>query len=537
MAPQSFDVRRLKGQQAVIEIVDAQQGGWGNVGVGKITFSDRPAREGKPEDAPDFGSMGLALLGDGDSLTRHLTLAPGQSSVVTFVVTWHFPNLKMDRLPAGRYYATKFDSALAVAQYVVDNFDRLYSETALWRDTWYDSTLPYWFLDRTMLNASILASSTCYRFQNGRFYGWEGVGCCAGTCTHVWQYAQAVARLFPDLERDLRERVDFGLALQPDGAIHFRAEYNGIPAVDGQAGSILRAYREHQMSADSEFLQRIWPGVKRAVDWLIAKDANGDGILESNQHNTLDADWYGPVAWLSGMYNAALCAAEAMALELGDVEYAQKCRTIHESGTKRIVAELFDGEYFINKPDPQHLNAINSGTGCEIDQVLGQSWAWQIGLPRVFAEKETKAALHSLWKYNFTPDVGPYREHYKQGRWYAMPGEAGLLMCTFPRDDWDYTQARGAGKADWAAGYFNECMNGFEYQVGRAHDLGRDGAARAGGHPCDPRPLRTRPAAIRTTKSNAAITMRGRWPATAFTWRPAGSSIMDRAAASDLRRG
>jgi len=45
-----------------------------------------------------------------------------------------------------------------------------------------------------------------------------------------------------------------------------------------------------------------------------------------------------------------------------------------------------------------------------------------------------------------------------------MPGEAGLLMCTFPRSDWDYAQAKGKGP-DWAAGYFNECMNGFEYQA------------------------------------------------------------------------
>jgi hypothetical protein len=45
-----------------------------------------------------------------------------------------------------------------------------------------------------------------------------------------------------------------------------------------------------------------------------------------------------------------------------------------------------------------------------------------------------------------------------------MPGEGGLLMCTFPRIDWDYVKAKGKG-ADWAAGYFNECMNGFEYQA------------------------------------------------------------------------
>jgi len=89
------------------------------------------------------------------------------------------------------------------------------------------------------------------------------------------------------------------------------------------------------------------------------------------------------------------------------------------------VAELFDGEYFINAVEPQHAEAINSGTGCHIDQVFGQSWAFQAGLGRILPEKETVSALRSLWRYNFTPDVGPYREAYKPGRWYAMPGRAG----------------------------------------------------------------------------------------------------------------
>ena len=88
------------------------------------------------------------------------------------------------------------------------------------------------------MNTSILATSTCYRLANGRFYGSEGVGDCAGTCGHVYLYAQAIARLFPELERDLRERTDFGLAQKPDGAIHFRGEINDIPAVDAQNGYV-----------------------------------------------------------------------------------------------------------------------------------------------------------------------------------------------------------------------------------------------------------------------------------------------------------
>lgn len=496
MALKSFDARPYKGQDAYLEIVDAESGAWGNIGVGRLTFSDHPPVAGNLEDLPDFGTMGLALLGApaehalasaevggfqgiagvkssavmGETLRgalgRKLHLAAGQSATVDFVIAWHFPNLQIDGLgKVGRHYATRFASAQAVAQYVTTNFQRLATQTRLWHDTWYDSTLPHWFLDRTFLNASILATSTCFRFANGRFYAWEGVGCCPGTCTHVWHYAHAMSRLFPDLERDTRERVDLGIGFNPDnGVMGFRAEFDRSLAVDGQSGTLLRAYREHQMSADATFLKRNWPHIKQAYTPLLQLDGNDDGVLEGAQMNTLDTAWFGKVSWLSSLYVAALRAGEQMAHEMGDSAFAERCGAVAARGTKNITEQLFNGEYFLSKPVPEHLDAINSGSGCEIDQVFGQSWAFQTHLGRVLPERETRAALQALWKYNFTPDAGLYRAVHKPGRWYAMPGEAGLLMCTFPRHDWDYDKAKGKG-ADWAAGYFNECMNGFEYQA------------------------------------------------------------------------
>ena len=96
-----------------------------------------------------------------------------------------------------RAYQSRFADARALTQYVVAHYDRLAGQTLLWNKTWYDSTLPHWFLDRTFASLCTLATSTCYLFDNGRFYAFEGVYCCQGTCQHVWNYAQGVARISP----------------------------------------------------------------------------------------------------------------------------------------------------------------------------------------------------------------------------------------------------------------------------------------------------------------------------------------------------
>lgn len=502
LAIHCFDVQVLEGKQATLEIVDASTGDRGHITVGRIVFS-YSSGDGTPlEQYPDAGTMALALLGPpatlgiakgmigfaGDAsdeasvplaepligtLGRSLQLKPGGSDSVVFLVAWHFPNLEMDKLgKVGRRYARTFGSARAVVDHVAKNFTQLADTTRLWHDTWYDSTLPWWFLDRTFSTSSTLATSVCYRFADGRFYGYEGGPApnYLGTCTHVWQYAHAVARLFPELERDTRERVDLGIARIPaTGVIGFRAEYAMGLAVDGQAGTILRIYREHEMAPDAAFLKRNWANITTTFNPLFALDADEDGILDGCQVSTLDCGWFGQVAWMSGMYVAALRAGEQMATEIGDMAFAGKCRRIAESGSRNLVARLYNGEYFINVIDPKHAAEMNSGGGCFIDQVYGQSWAFQVGLPRILPKAETCSALRSLWTYNYSPDIGTYNASLKTGRRFVARGDAGMIMCSFPHPDWTYEQA--AGGADSTAyshqfaKYFNEVWTGQEYQV------------------------------------------------------------------------
>ncbi len=531
MQKKPIDVSKYQGKTAQLCIVDHARGGWGHITADQIVLTDSVPESTGIEGKHGFGSSTLTLLhrasdvsisaaislSDPDSpgelfdqmgkidsqatskplnelliggLTAGFTLKPGQSKTVDFVITWYFPHYnEIDAAPGqmlrvkdfrtlSRHYKPWFNSAGDVAQYIATNKQRLLGGTTEWNKTWYDSTLPYWLLDRSFIAIDCMATQVFHWFDNGRPYGWEGVDCCPGTCTHVWHYAQGLSRIFPEIERAFREKVDFkaGVGFDPgSGLISDRGDFHVHEATDGQAGTILRAYREHLMSKDDAFLRRLWPNIKKAVQFLIAKDPDRNGLIEGAQPHTLDAAWYGPMGWISGLYLGALSAGQAMALEMDDDNFAHQCAVIVDRGRKNMVDQLFNGEYFIHKPDPKH-RALQSGKGCHIDQVLGQAWMHQVGLDRVIPKKETVSALNSLWKYNFTPDAGGYalkhREIEKAFRWYAMEGEAGLLMCTWPKGGATEAipgdQLRPKKNPEvWTGpgGYFNECMNGFEYQV------------------------------------------------------------------------
>jgi len=256
----SWDVRAWEGQTAYLQIVDRATGGWGNIGIDYIVFSDTPPGGWvSPSAAPDYGTMSLSLLNPqaGDqvslnaattspanlfnslaaqqttdvtqpltpgsqlvgALARPLALAPGASATVTFVIGWNIPSTQYNNSTVvgngwggiqnintlQRYYSLLFADAAVVASYVAANYAWLGGQTKLWRDTWYNSTLPYWFLDRTFANTSTLATATAHRLSNGRFWGWEGTYCCPGTATHVWNYEQAVGRIFPAIAKDTRQ--------------------------------------------------------------------------------------------------------------------------------------------------------------------------------------------------------------------------------------------------------------------------------------------------------------------------------------------
>lgn len=492
LEPRNWDVAEFKGRRARIEIVDAASGPWGHINVDQIEFRDEPMStlSGALHEQADFGALalfaldsaaeiGLGLPGEGDWpalfagsaaagtafqpadggwLRVSRRLAPGEQVTLSFAVVWHFPNQYREDRRVGHYYARRFAGAVDVARYVRHEFARLTGETRLWRDTYYDSTLPWWLLDRLHSTAANLATTTCQWWHNGRFWAWEGGGCCHGTCGHVWNYAHTLARLFPELERSVREHQDFaeGVGLHPDGSIGFRGEDWSLWAGDAQGGYILKAYREHQCAPDDAFLNRNWPAIKRAVEFLIRQDGNDDGLIEGRQHQTYDQDYYGANTFVGSLYLGALRAAEEMAREVGDEDFARKCRAIFEAGRRASVERLFNGEYFIQDVDLRQHPDWQYGDGCLADQLFGQGWAHQVGLGYLYPPETVRSALGAVWKYCWAPDVTAQNTAHPPERWFVSKGDAGLFTCTWPR-------SRHLGPK--STRYRDEIWTGIEYQV------------------------------------------------------------------------
>jgi uncharacterized protein (DUF608 family) len=395
-----------------------------------------------------------------------VTVQPGRTVEVPFLLSWHYPNKYNPRNTwIGCHYTTAANNAQAIVHRFTRDLDQARARTEQFRRTIYDSTLPYWLLDCLTANAAITRHiGVVFRIANGDVYGWEGSnGCCDPTCTHVWGYEQSFARLFPELERDMR-RIDFKHQQRPDGGVNNRTEVPSPPRptgeqpfADGHASCVLKAYREALNSPDDSFFGEYWPHVRLAVEYLIGRDAKSHGgtpagYLEDDQWNTYDQALHGVTTFISGYYLAALRAGEEWARRMGFTAEAGRWHGLFEKGQGKLVDFCWNGEYF-----QQHLAGYTSrpgevGPGCMADQLIGQWWAHQLGLGYILPKEKVVAALQSIYRFNFKTDLTGWNH---MPRAFAGAKDKGLIICTWPK----------GGRPANVMLYSDEVWTGIEYQV------------------------------------------------------------------------
>ena len=376
---------------------------------------------------PDVSPQGKTVNG---ALSVPLKIPAGAERTATFIISWHFPNVERFG-HRGNLYARRFPDARAVATYVNQNLTPLADRTRLYHDTVYSCDFPDDWLDSMTGPSCIFRGPTCWWSADGYFAGYEGsYGCCPLNCTHVWNYAQTHARLFPQIGRNMRES-DLIVYMHQSGETSHRQHAVHGAFADGQAAAIEAALREHELSPDRAFLDRIWPSVKLATNWFIQSlDSDHDGVPAGPQLNTYDSAVSGANTFIGSQYLSALAAAERMAIAVGDKSSAASYRRLLDAGIKNQDERLWNGEYYIEKPDPHPAQDYDNG--CHIDQLLGQWWALQNGVGYVYPRDHVHAALASIEKYNFRDSFVGFKQAPRR---YLMDDESGLLMCTWPHND------------------------------------------------------------------------------------------------------
>lgn len=412
------------------------------------------------------------------SLCVSKTIKAGETETFTFCLAWYFPfrergwtdiePTNSDALLVKNYYATQFGSAIEAADYLCANLPRLERQSSQFADALYGSTLPGYVIEAAADNLTVLRSPTCMRIEDGTFLGWEGCfdqgGCCEGTCAHVWNYAQSVAFLFPELEISAR-RVEFLLETADDRQLAYRTQrvfgnprWEYIPAADGQAGTLIRLYREWKLTGDDQFLKEVWPKAKASLQFLFRHfDPDGDLLPEAEQHNTYDTEFFGPNPLICFLLYGAVAAMREMAAYLGEAAYAAELSECFQKGTQRLDRLLWNGEYYVQRLE--HINSYRCqfGEGCLSDQLLGQFLAFITGLGFLAPKEHVVTALKSIYQYNFSER---FTGEYAVGRGYAMDDEPRLTICTWPK-----AGETGGERPEFPFFYADEVWTGVEYQV------------------------------------------------------------------------
>ena len=483
------------------------RGGW----FDGLTLVWKEIEQGEPVARPPIKEGGAS---PGGSLFVPFTLKPGESKTIKLMLSWYVPNTNVGTGPVlegqgvcncaggceGKepdkpthkpWYTSKFGSVRDVAAHWKENYDSLRAKSAKFTEAFFDTTLPQEVIEAVEANLAIIKSPTVLRQPDGRMWCWEGchdgAGCCSGSCTHVWNYAQAIPHLFADLERSLRH-TEFHESQDEKGHQMFRSSlpirettHGSHAAADGQLGGIIKAYREWRVSGDTEWMKSMWPSVKQSMDYCIELwDPKHEGAVKEPHHNTYDIEFWGADGMCTSFYVGALKAAMAMGDASGtDVSLYEE---LLDKGLRYLDSKLWDGEYYNQQVQWEGLRAgspldfatlaggnksyspeaeeilkregpkYQYGLGCLSDGVIGFWMAEAAGLGKFGNLDRIKSHLKSIHKHNLKTDL---TEHVNPQRpSFAFGDEGGLLLCSWPKSE----------KLSLPFVYSDEVWTGIEYQ-------------------------------------------------------------------------
>ncbi|PFX22524.1 hypothetical protein AWC38_SpisGene12961 [Stylophora pistillata] len=392
-------------------------------------------------------------------------IPPNKSETFTFLLAWHFPHRYVNwsqkafgihdpdtQFYIGNQYVKFWKNINEVLCYTTANLGFLTSLTRNFMNAMFDSTLPWQIIDSAAGRLSPLRSPTCMWLADGNLYGFEGCskvgGCCPLNCTHVFNYEMAIAKCFPDLERTMRV-LDLKEQIAPNAIIPSRTtvplelrrlwsfwpNYTDVnPAstticVDGEIGTVLKAYREVLQGASQEWFDGVWPAVKKIMARWMGELDTGDGLIRTPQPNTYDTAFYGVNTFTCCLYHCALRAAEEMAKLQKESDLADQYSARFKLGSANLDKACYtNGKWYTQVLDPENPKA-ELADGTFVDCLLGQWWAYVLQLGDILPKEHVKSTLENIYSRNHVDSFIP--EDQKPRKFFDQR-DAGLYICRWP---------------------------------------------------------------------------------------------------------
>ncbi|KAL8486818.1 hypothetical protein ACS0TY_023492 [Phlomoides rotata] len=359
--------------------------------------------------------------------------------------------------------------------------------------------------------ASKLLNPTNDEDDVGRFLYLEGVEYIMWCTYDVHFYASfALLELFPKIELSIQREFANAVLFEDRRKVKFLAEGNwGIRKVKGAVPHdlgthdpwhemnaynihdtsrwkdlnpkfVLQVYRDFAATGDLSFGADVWPAVRAAIEYMDQFDRDNDGLIENDgfPDQTYDA-WtvHGVSAYCGSLWLAALQAGAAMALQLGDEAFAEKCKNKLIKAKAVFEEKLWNGSYY-----NYDSGSSSNSKSIQADQLAGQWYTAASGLPDLFDEQKIRSALQKVFDFNVMKvrggrmgavngmhPNGKVDETCMQSRevWTGVTYAAAATMIHAGMRDQAFTAAEGIFTAGWSEEGF-----GYAFQTPEGWTIG-----------------------------------------------------------------
>ncbi|XP_052189296.1 uncharacterized protein LOC127799362 [Diospyros lotus] len=314
-------------------------------------------------------------------------------------------------------------------------------------------------------------------------------------CTYdVHFYASyALLMLFPKIELSIQRDFAKAVLCEDRGKVKFLAEGNcGLRKVRGAVPHdlgthdpwhemnaynihdtskwkdlnpkfVLQVYRDFAATGDLSFGADVWPSVCAAINYMDQFDRDNDGLIENDgfPDQTYDT-WtvHGISAYCGGLWLAALQAAAAMAIQLGDRDFAERCKSRFVKAKSVFEAKLWNGSYF-----NYDSGSSSNSKSIQADQLAGQWYAASSGLPDLFDHFKIRSSLQKVYDFNVMKikggRMGAVNGMYPNGKvdetcmqsreiWTGVTYGVAATMILAGMENEAFTTAEGIFTAGWS---------------------------------------------------------------------------------------